>query len=99
MLAIFQRSIENYSLRYVEFLGDSRSHNLLVSNSVYGDIEVTKLEHVGHVQKHMGSRLRSLKKRTGQACLEFAKGIAGRGRLADKTIDNILFTSVLWESD
>ena len=77
-----RRSIENYNLRYVEFLGDgdSKSHNLLVSESVYGDIEVTKLECVGHVQKCMGSRLRPLKKRTGQACLEDGKGIAGRGR-------------------
>ena len=91
VLAIFQRSIENYSVRYVEFLGDgdSKSHNLLVNEAVYGDIEVTKLECVGHVQKRLGSRLRSLKKRTGQARLEDGKGIGGRGRLTDKTIDSL----------
>ena len=57
MLAILQRSIENYSLWYVDFFraGDRKSHNLLVSESVYGDIEVTKLECVGHVQKCMFS--------------------------------------------
>ena len=38
MLAIFQRSIENYSLSNVEFLGERESRE---SNSVYGDIEVT----------------------------------------------------------
>lgn len=63
--------------------------NLLVNESVYGDIDVTKLECVGHIQKRMGSRLRSLKKRTGQACLEDRKGIAGKGRLTDKAIDNL----------
>lgn len=91
ILAIFQRSIENYSLRYVDFLGDgdSKSHNLLVSESVYGNVEVTKLECVGHIQKRMGSRLRSLIKRTGQARLEDGKGLGGRGRLTDKTIDNL----------
>ena len=91
ILAIFQRSIENYSLRYADFLGDgdSKSHKLLVSESVYGDVEVTKLECVGHVQKRMGSRPRSLKKRMGQARLEDGKGIGGRGRLTDKTIDSL----------
>ena len=44
-----------------------KSHNFVVSESVYGDIEVTKLASVGHLQKRMGSRLCSLKKRMGQA--------------------------------
>ena len=30
---------------------------IFLSYSVYGDIEVTKLECVGHLQKCMGSRL------------------------------------------
>ena len=51
--------------------------------------EVTKLECVGHVQKRLGSRLRSLKKRTGQARLADGKCIGGRGRLTDKTIDSL----------
>ena len=78
-------------MRYVELLGDGdgKSHNLLVNEAVYGDIVVTKLECVGHVQKRLGFRLRSLKKRTGQSCLEDGKGIGGRGRLTDETIDSL----------
>lgn len=64
MLSIFQRSVENYSVRYTEFLGDgdSKAHKLIVEQAVYGNVEVKKLECVGHVQKRLGSRLRSLKK-------------------------------------
>lgn len=60
MLSIFQRSVENYSVRYNEFLGDgdSTAHKLIVQQAVYGDAEVKKLECVGHVQKRLGSRLR-----------------------------------------
>lgn len=63
LLAIFKRSDENYSVRYTEFLGDgdSKGHKLIVQEAVYGDKEVKKLECVGHVQKRLGSRLRSLK--------------------------------------
>lgn len=63
LLNIFQRSVEQYGLRYLEFLGDgdSRAHKLLVEEAVYGDIEAEKLECVGHVQKRLGSRFRSLK--------------------------------------
>lgn len=63
LLNIFQRSVEQYGLRYLEFLGDgdSRAHKLLVEEAVYGDVEVEKLECVGLVQKRLGSRFRSLK--------------------------------------
>ena len=63
MLAIFQRSVELHNTRYVEFLGDgdSKAHNLLIQENVYGDVEISKLECVRHVQKCLGSRLRSIK--------------------------------------
>lgn len=63
LLNIFQRSVEQYGLRYLEFLGDgdSRAHKLLVEEAVYVDVEVEKLECVGLVQKRLGSRFRSLK--------------------------------------
>ena len=46
LLAIYQRSVEDYSLRYTEFLGDgdSKAHKLIVEEEVYGDKAVTKLE-------------------------------------------------------
>ena len=67
LLAIFQRSVENYSAHYTEFLGDggSKGHKLIVQEAVYGDKEVMKLECVGHVQKRLGSRLRCSENETG----------------------------------
>ena len=91
MLSIFQRSVENHAVRYTEFLGDgdSKAHKLIVEQAVYGNVEVQKLECVGHVQKRLGSRLRSLKKRMSQSRLEDGKSLGGRGRLTDNTIDKL----------
>lgn len=91
LLAIFQRSVENYSVRYTEFLGDgdSKGHKLIVQEAVYGDRKVMKLECVGHVQKRLGSRLRSLKKRLGQTRLDDGKPIGGAGTLTNNTIDKL----------
>ena len=88
---IFERSIDKHSLRYSEFLGDgdSKAHKELVAEEVYGDIPVTKLECVGHIQKRMGARLRSLKSRSGNAKLSDGKSIGGRGRLTNKLIDSL----------
>ena len=86
-----QRSVEAHCLRYTEFLrdGDSKSHKLIVEQAVYEEVEVTKLECVGHVQKRLGSRLRSLKKRLGQIRLEDGKSIGGSGRLTKTNIDKL----------
>ena len=91
MVSIFQRSVERHSVRYTEFLGDgdSKAHNLLVEQAVYGNEQVQKLECVGHVQKRMGSRLQSLKRRMGQTRLEDGKTIGGTGRLSKSTIDKL----------
>ena len=91
MLSIFQRSVEAHCFRYTEFLGDgdSKSHKLIVEQAVYGEVEVTKLECVGHIQKRLGSRLRSLKKRLCQTRLEDDKSIGGSGRLTKTTIDKL----------
>lgn len=91
MLSMFQRSVEAHSARYTEFLGDgdSEAHKLITEQAVYGDVEVTKLGCVGHVQKRLGSRLRSLKKRLGRTRLEDGKTIGGSGRRTKTTIDKL----------
>ena len=91
LLNIFERSVEQYGLRYLEFLGDgdSKAHKLLVEQAVYGDVEVETLECVGHLQKRLGSRLRSLKKRLEKNRLEDGKPSGGKGRLTDKIIDKL----------
>ena len=56
MLVIFQRSVEQHNVSCVEFLGDgdSNSHNLLVEEIVYGDIEIAKLIFIEYfiIKKH-----------------------------------------------
>lgn len=91
LLAIFQWSVEQYSLRYTDFLGDgdSKAHKLIVQEAVYGEKDVSKLECVGHVQKRLGSRLHSLKKRMGQSRLEDGKPIGGTGRVTKSKIDQL----------
>ena len=44
MLAIFERSLQQHNTRYVEFLGDgdSKAHNLLIQENVYGDVDISK---------------------------------------------------------
>lgn len=89
---IFSRSITKHNLRYKEFLGDgdSKAYNQLVQENVYGDDhKVEKLECVGHVQKRMGSRLRSLKKRIAKTKLRDGKTLGGKGRLTDARIDSL----------
>ena len=52
---------------------------LLILNT--DSIEIIKLECVGHYQERVGTRLRNLKKKE--------KGLGGRCRLTDTTIDRL----------
>ena len=61
----------------------------MIEKDVYKDVKVTKLECVGHVQKCMGSRMRSSKKRSGNTHLYDGKPIGGRRRLTDNVIDSM----------
>ena len=78
---IFSRSIQKYNVRYTELYGDgdSKSHEAVADT--YNDIKVKKLQCVGHVQKRVGARLLSLKKRV--------KGLGGRGKLTQAIIDRL----------
>ena len=91
LLAIFQRPIEKHNACYVEFLGDedSKAHKKLVEEEVYGAVPVERLECVGHVQKCLGSHLRSLKKRLSKTPLQDVKSIGGAGRLTNSKIDKL----------
>ena len=90
-LNIFRRSIDKSGLRYTEFLGDgdSKAHNQVTAEKVYGDVKVEKLECVGHIQKRMCSQLRSLKTKSGRTHLSDGKPIGGQGRLTKKVIDSM----------
>ena len=61
----------------------------MVQEVVYGDVSIEKLECVGHVQKRLGSRLRSLKRRLGKTPVGDGKGIGGAGRLTKNRINKL----------
>ncbi len=79
-------------MRYKEFLGDkdSKAYNQLVQENINGDNHnVEKLECIGHVQKRMGSRLGSLKKRIWKTKLRDGKTLGGKYRFTDARIDSL----------
>ena len=79
---VFKRSVNEYNLRYTQFLGDGDSKSFLSVQGTYGDnVEIKKLECVGHYQKRVGTRLRNLKKK--------GKGLGGRGKLTNAVIDRL----------
>ena len=80
-IRIFSRSVEQYGLRYVQYLGDgdSASYKSVVNSNPY-DCDIEKLECVGHVQKRTGSRLRKLKQK---------EKLGGAGKLTEGKIDTL----------
>ena len=63
-LEMFRSSL-NYKTRYTKLIsdGDSKTHALLLEEQPYGpepDVQVQKMDCVGHVQKRMGTALRNL---------------------------------------
>lgn len=89
-VTIFHRSELKRQVRYVKMLGDGDSKAYLcVKDSAPYDIEVEKLECVGHVEKRLGTRLRKVKGKLGSKKLADGKPIKGQGRLTDKVIDEL----------
>ncbi|GFR90860.1 phenolphthiocerol synthesis polyketide synthase type I Pks15/1 [Elysia marginata] len=89
---IFSRSEEQRGLRYTEHLGDgdAAAFRKVAESCPYGeDVQIVKLECVGHVQKRCDTRLRRLKNENKTVKLEDGKGLGGAGRLTDKKIDTL----------
>ena len=61
-LTIFKRSLDKNKLRYVSYIGDGdiSSFNEVDNSRTYGEFEIVKKECVEHVQKRLGTRLRTL---------------------------------------
>lgn len=87
---VFARSISR-GVRYVKYLGDgdSNAFQAVVDSKPYDNVDITKLECVGHVQKRMGSRLRRLKTKWRGKKLSDGKPLSGKGRLTDAVIDSL----------
>ncbi|GFS73765.1 uncharacterized protein TNCV_1458101 [Trichonephila clavipes] len=59
-LRIFNRSEVLHNLRYTQYLGDgdSKAYKAVLESKPYKDVNIEKLECVGHVEKRMGGRNR-----------------------------------------
>lgn len=89
--SIYERS-KVRNARYMYYLGDgdSSAFKSIAESKPYGpDQEIQKLECIGHMQKRMGTRLRTLKRLKGKTKLADNKPIGGKGRLTDVGIDKI----------
>ena len=81
-IKIFERSVKKNKMRYMNFYGDGDTKSFTAIENIYPDYrKVQKFECVGHVQKRMGKRLRTLRKTV--------KGLGGRGRLTDAMVDKL----------
>ena len=62
-VTIFKRSLDKKNLKYVSYIGDgdTSSFNEFNNSKPYGDFKTIKKEYVGHVQKRLGTRVRTLR--------------------------------------
>jgi hypothetical protein len=88
-VAIFNRSLSQYGVRYLDYLGDgdSRAFKSVSEAKPYGDCAIKKLECIGHIQKRMGTRLRAL--RAMKSVLEDGKPLTGKNRLTLEAVSNL----------
>ncbi|KAH9366722.1 hypothetical protein HPB48_008777 [Haemaphysalis longicornis] len=79
-LTLFQRSLEKHGLRYTTVLsdGDSRMYLALLESNVYGYIKIQKENCVNHVEKHMGTSLRTA---IGNHRGSRSESLGGKGKL------------------
>ena len=84
-VVLWGRSIEKHNFRYTYMVSDidSKAYAKIFEMNVYGeDVQIKKLDCVGHVQKRMGKRLLNLKSVT-KGELADGKTIGGRGNLTE----------------
>ena len=75
------RSVKEYGLQYIKFYGDGDSKSYPAVKFTYPGVKVKKLECVGHIQKRVGTHLRTFKKNM--------KNLCGRGKLKNSLIGKL----------
>ena len=91
---MFLQSIDKHNLKYTEYIGDGDSNSFgavkkALSEKYGDDYDVRKEDCIGHIQKRMGSALRTYKNNSKGIVLSDGKSVGGVGRLTDKVIDRI----------
>ena len=87
----FMTSVETNKLRYTNYIGDgeSKSYNDIFQADPYEGTGVNKLECIGHIQKHVGTRLRKLKSANTKTVLSDGKKLSGERRLTENFINKL----------
>lgn len=91
-IKLFHRSVSKYDVRYIDYLGDgdSNAYKSVSESLPYGpDVVIKKLECVGHVQKRMGTRLRTLKDKCKKEKLSDGKPLSGKNRLTTAAVQKL----------
>ncbi|XP_065650410.1 uncharacterized protein LOC136078561 [Hydra vulgaris] len=88
---MFSRSISENNLMYTEYIGDgdTTSFNQVQLSKPYGEILITKLKCIGHIQKHVGTHCRNIRITHKNKKLSNGKGVSGLGRLSEKAINTL----------
>lgn len=84
--------LSDRGVRYLQYLGDgdSKGFGAVESLDIYGDdAPITKLECMGHVQKRMGSRPRSLKAKMKGIKLTDGKPLGGKNCLTNGVVGQL----------
>lgn len=92
IMNIFHRSQDRYGVRYTNYIGDgdTSTYHTVAESKPYGpDVPIIKEECIGHIQKRMSTRLRTLKKVNKHVELSDGKKIGGKNRLTDTLIDQL----------
>ena len=92
-VTIFKRSLSKHNLKYTTYVGDGDSSSFgEVSDTLFQEYGeeylIIKEDCVGHIQKRMGTGLRSYKNKNKGMKLADGGSVGGRGRLTDSVIDS-----------
>ena len=94
-IRLWQRSLEKHKMQCIYMVsdGDSKAYSKVLESQCYQkDVQIKKVDCIGHVQKHMGKRLMNLKSTT-KGKLADGKTIGLKWQLTDVTIKS---SKVLW---
>lgn len=85
------RSGANLRVKYTKYLGDgdSKGFEADLASKPYRCVKIEKLECVRHLQKRLGTRLRTLKTSMKDVKLSDGRKLGGKGRLTDNKVDQL----------
>lgn len=83
VIEMFHRSERLHKVKYAQYIGDGdcKTFKGILDAQPYENFIIRKKECIDHIQKRMGTRLRTIKKST--------KGLGGKGKLTGKLIDEL----------